>query len=64
MSRKGLTLAIKAAGGVTMLAEKLRITSQAVSQWDKVPAHRIVQVEKITGIDRALLRPDLYRRED
>jgi DNA-binding transcriptional regulator YdaS (Cro superfamily) len=49
-----------------MLAEVARglgITRAAVVKWDKVPAERVVEIERITGIRRELLRPDLYQRE-
>jgi len=36
------------------------ITSQAVSQWRKVPAERVLDLERITGIPRHEIRPDLY----
>lgn len=51
----------KAAGGPSKLAEALGdLSSQAVSQWKRVPAERVIAVEKITGIPRHELRPDLY----
>ena len=45
------------------IGRALGITPQAVSQWDKVPAERIVELEGFTGIPREKLRPDLYRSE-
>lgn len=53
--------AIESAGGSSALARQLKITPQAVSQWPRVPAERVVEVERITGIPREELRPDLYR---
>lgn len=29
--------------------------------WKKVPAEQVVEVERITGLPREELRPDLYR---
>jgi len=43
------------------LAEALGISKQAVQQWEWVPEERVVEVEEVTGVDRSLLRPDLYR---
>ncbi|MGV8950110.1 MAG: YdaS family helix-turn-helix protein [Cypionkella sp.] len=37
-----------------------KITPQAISQWRKVPAGRVVEVEAITGISRHDLRPDVF----
>lgn len=48
--------------GNTGLARALndRITPQAVSQWTRVPAERVLEVERVTGVPRHELRPDLY----
>ena len=35
------------------------ITPQAISQWRQVPAERVLEVERVTGIARESLRPDL-----
>jgi DNA-binding transcriptional regulator YdaS (Cro superfamily) len=58
-----LKTATKAAGGTRPLARRLGITASAVSQWERVPAERVVEVERATGVPRELLRPDLYRSE-
>ncbi len=50
----------KPAGGVVALSAKLGLSRGAVSQWKRVPAERVLDVEKITGVPRHLLRPDLY----
>ncbi len=48
-------------GGATGLANALGgITSQAIAQWKKVPANRVLRVEAISGISRHELRPDIY----
>lgn len=36
------------------------ITSQAVSQWKKVPVERVLRVEEVAGVSRYELRPDVY----
>src|SRR5262249_54810788 len=36
------------------------ISQPSLSNWSRVPAERVLSVESITGIDRAVLRPDLY----
>lgn len=56
----GLDEAIRAAGGVTELARRVGISQPSVSNWSRVPADRVVAVEAATGVDRAVLRPDLY----
>jgi TorA maturation chaperone TorD len=60
MRDQGLDQAIRAAGGVGALARKLGISQPSVSNWSRVPAQRVILVEDVTGIDRAVLRPDLY----
>jgi DNA-binding transcriptional regulator YdaS (Cro superfamily) len=58
---EGLQLAIQAAGSVNALAKLLGVSQQALSEWRRVPSHRILQVEHATNIPREKLRPDLYR---
>ena len=47
-------------GRRTALAAALGIRASAISQWDRVPAERVLDVERVTGIPRHDLRPDLY----
>jgi DNA-binding transcriptional regulator YdaS (Cro superfamily) len=57
---RGLVAAIEAAGNRTELASRLGITLGAISQWDKVPINRVLEVEKATGVPRYVLRPDFF----
>jgi transcriptional regulator NrdR family protein len=61
-SRKdhGLFLAIKSVGSAKELAKRIGISPQAIVYWQKVPINRIDIVEKISGIRREVLRPDLF----
>lgn len=36
------------------------LTPQAVSQWKQVPAERVIDVERVSGVSRHDLRPDIY----
>src|SRR6478609_1833328 len=56
----GLRAAIEAAGGVSQLARRVGISQPSISNWDKVPAERVLAVESVTGVSRIQLRPDLY----
>lgn len=60
MDREIVETAIKTAGGTAVLAKKLRISSQAISQWRRIPVTRVLEIERITGISRLKLRPDIY----
>jgi TorA maturation chaperone TorD len=60
MRDPGLDQAIRVAGGVGALAEKIGISQPSVSNWSRTPAERVLTVEAVTGVDRAVLRPDLY----
>jgi TorA maturation chaperone TorD len=60
MRDAGLEEAIRAAGGVGALAQKIGISQPSVSNWSRVPAERVISVEAVTGVARTVLRPDLY----
>ncbi len=62
MRDPGLSEAIRAAGGVGELARQIGISQPSVSNWNRVPAERVISVEAVTGVDRGVLRPDLYGR--
>ena len=68
MSREAVLSACDAVGGQTALARLLGLKSQgAIGYWissGRVPAERVLQVERVTGVSRSLLRPDLYPPED
>jgi len=52
--------AIEAAGGVKALADHAGVTSQAVSQWTRIPAKRVPAISLATNIPRHELRADLW----
>jgi TorA maturation chaperone TorD len=60
MRDQGLQQAIDVVGGVSELARRIGISQPSVSNWDRVPAERVVSVEATTGVPRTILRPDLY----
>jgi DNA-binding transcriptional regulator YdaS (Cro superfamily) len=55
--------AIDIAGGPTALARGLGIKMPSLYSWQKVPSTRVLAIERLTGISRARLRPDLYPAE-
>lgn len=42
------------------LAEFLKLYPSTLSQWKTIPAEHVRKVAEFTGIEPALLRPDLY----
>ncbi len=42
------------------LSRELGITHGAISQWRRVPVERVLDIERITGLPRHVLRPDIY----
>ncbi|HEU5017461.1 MAG TPA: Cro/CI family transcriptional regulator [Pseudolabrys sp.] len=60
MRDNGLSEAIRVVGSVSELARQIGISQPSVSNWTRVPAERVIAVEAATGIDRTVLRPDLY----
>jgi DNA-binding transcriptional regulator YdaS (Cro superfamily) len=51
---------VEKAGGVTPLARHLGIRMESIYSWTQIPAKRVVEVERITGIPREELRPDVF----
>jgi len=49
-----------AAGGASAIARHLGLTPQAVLQWKSVPPERVLDVERLTGVSRYDLRPDVF----
>ncbi|CAK7193421.1 hypothetical protein COMNV_01636 [Commensalibacter sp. Nvir] len=54
---------IQKAGGCFRLSKSLGITHAAVRKWKTVPVKRLLAVERITGIPREELRPDIFCEE-
>jgi DNA-binding transcriptional regulator YdaS (Cro superfamily) len=55
--------AVDRAGGVVALAGQLGVTKGAVSQWERVPARHVLEVERLSGVSRHHLRPDVFGPE-
>lgn len=58
-----LSRAVANVGGQAKFARLIGVTAQAVSQWDEVPPLRVLAVERVSGVSRHELRPDLYPLE-
>lgn len=55
-----IQLAAQKAGGIVKLSLALGLSRGAASQWRRIPAERVLEVERLTGVPREILRPDLY----
>ena len=45
---------------LSWLARRIGVTRGAIAQWDKVPAERMGDVSRATGIPLETLRPDIF----
>jgi DNA-binding transcriptional regulator YdaS (Cro superfamily) len=60
----------RAAKGISIsrLAARLCIDKGTLSRWEtgrfRIPAERVLEIERLTGVARHLLRPDIYPRDD
>jgi hypothetical protein len=57
---KGLRLAIEAMGSLAALANALKLHRGTVHHWERVPYAQLLAVERATGIDRSILRPEMF----
>lgn len=55
-----LAEAVTRAGSVAKLAAMLGVSRQLIYKWKRVPAERVREIERLTGVPRETLRPDLY----
>jgi DNA-binding transcriptional regulator YdaS (Cro superfamily) len=60
---QALEKATAAVGSRATLARLIGISVQALNQWAEIPAKRVLEVERVTGVSRHELRPDLYPEE-
>lgn len=62
MMTSSIEQAVKKAGGRAAVARELGVTPEAVRQWikKKLPAERAVDLERLSGVHRSSLRPDLW----
>ncbi|WP_419952513.1 Cro/CI family transcriptional regulator [Methylobacterium sp.] len=60
MTDDALQLACEKAGGRKALAAAIGVTRQAIEQWRRVPAERVLDVERISKVSRHALRPDIF----
>lgn len=56
----GMDLIRSQRGLISWLAPRLRLSQSSISMWQRIPAERAHEIERLTGIPRHLLRPDLW----
>lgn len=65
---EALQAAVHRAGTQELFAEALGVSQPTVSRWVKVtkqlPAEYVLKAERLFGVSRFDLRPDIYPRED
>lgn len=68
MKKQALKKAIKTIGSQTALAKALNVTQAHVWNWlnrdTQVTAEYVLNIEKLTGVPRYELRPDIYPPEE
>lgn len=52
--------AVRSVTSLASLARDIGVTRGAVAQWERVPAERIAEVSRSTGLPFDILRPDLF----
>jgi DNA-binding transcriptional regulator YdaS (Cro superfamily) len=51
-------------GTIARIAKEAGIRASAVSMWTRIPVNRLAAVERVTGISRNRLRPDIFAYEE
>lgn len=68
MKKNALKKAIKASGSQTALAKALNVTQAHIWNWlnrdSQVTAEYVLPIERLTGVPRYELRPDIYPPEE
>lgn len=64
-ANNGIKRAILAVGGQAALAQKLGVKQPAISYYlyKRCPAEKAILIEKITGVPRSEIRPDLFTKD-
>lgn len=61
-----IQVAVSRMGSQTALARAVNVTPQAVQMWVKlgrVSINKLVEVERVSGVSRQQLRPDLFTQD-
>jgi hypothetical protein len=55
-------MAARQLGGIVRLSLALGLSRGAAANWKDIPVNHVARLEKLTGIPREVLRPDIFRR--
>lgn len=57
-----MKLVFQRVGSMSELARRLKISRQAISKWRRsgIPRMHVLKLERLTGIPRSSLRPDVH----
>ncbi|WP_417821286.1 hypothetical protein [Terasakiella sp.] len=58
-AQQALQKALEPRGMKSAVSKEVGISINAVSKWTVCPDEHVEKVEKVTGVDRTILRPDL-----
>lgn len=59
-TKRAIQIAVKNLGSRASVADRFKITRQAMDQWERVPAKHVLALESLSGVSRYDLRPDIY----
>jgi DNA-binding transcriptional regulator YdaS (Cro superfamily) len=57
-----IKLAAKKVGGIVALSQACGLSRGAASLWREIPVNHLQKIERLTGIPREVLRPDIFRK--
>jgi len=60
MPEEALAEAVRRAGGIVAVARHFNIDHAVVARWKVVPAPGAIELERLTGVSRHALRPDVF----
>jgi len=58
--KTGIEAVKESVKSMAALARAIGVTRGAVAQWDRVPAERLGDVARATGLSPSVIRPDLF----
>ncbi len=60
MTKNNIKKIIEKAGGPPVIAKEIRTTKQNIHQWRQVPDIHVLDLERLSGISKHIIRPDIF----